>query len=257
MKTIVSSGMICVQSKLGITYSICKISFHLSEDETFQYIFEPNYWVMDLLTPDVFQGIPGLNLDLRAKQYVRENRIPTFISERVPSTNREDFYTLLQEVGMTYMDPVEYLIRTKKQYSGDGLFLKPLLPLTEVNFEHDARFETTARFIKTILQSLADGRPVKINNVLIQDAHRKTVHDVLAFIYARSLEAQKAKQHEGIAKARSEGRYKGRKPIRVESVAFLEMLEKVERKEILPHDAAHALGISIDKYYRLKKQLQK
>jgi len=257
MKTIVSSGMICVRSKLDIAYSICKLSYILNEDETFQYIFEPNYSVMDLLTPDVFQGIPGLNLDLRAKQYVRENRIPTFISERVPSTNREDFYALLQEVGMTYMDPIEYLLRTKKQYSGDGLFLKPLLPLTEVHYERDARFETTARFIKTILQSLADGRPVKIKDTLIHDANRKTVHDVLAFIYSRSLDAQKAKQDAGIARAKSEGRYKGRKPIRVEQVAFLEMLDKVEHKEISALSAAKSLGISIDKYYRLKKQLQK
>ncbi len=257
MKTTVSSGMICVRSKLDITYSVCKLSYVLNEDETYHYIFEPNYSVIDLLTPDVFQGIPGINLDLRAKQYVRENRIPTFISERVPSANREDFYDLLQEVGMTYMDPIEYLLRTKKQYSGDGLFLIPLMPLTEAHYEWDARFETTARFIKTILQSLADSRLVKINDTLIDDANRKTVHDVLSFIYSRSLDAQKTKRDAGIAKAKNEGRYKGRKPIRVEQTTFLEMLDKVEHKEISAHAAAQTLGISIDKYYRLKKQLQK
>lgn len=38
---------------------------------------------------------------------------------------------------------------------------------------------------------------------------------------------------------------------------FLELLTKVENKEITPKEAAKELGISIDKYYRVKRKLQK
>lgn len=57
----------------------------------------------------MFQGIPSLNLDLKKEVYVRENILPTFILERVPSKNREDLYDLLKSVNLTYIDPIEYL----------------------------------------------------------------------------------------------------------------------------------------------------
>lgn len=71
----------------------------------------------------MFQGIPGLNLDLKKEVYIRENILPTFISERVPSKNREDLYDLLKSVNLTYMDSIEYLCRTKYKYSGDNFFM--------------------------------------------------------------------------------------------------------------------------------------
>lgn len=51
-------------------------------------------------------------MDLKKKEYIRKNIIPTFISERVPQKNREDFYELLEKLNMKFMDPIEYLIRT-------------------------------------------------------------------------------------------------------------------------------------------------
>ena len=38
---------------------------------------------------------------------------------------------------------------------------------------------------------------------------------------------------------------------------FLEFLDKVKAKELNPKETANHLGISIDKYYRLKNKLQK
>ena len=38
---------------------------------------------------------------------------------------------------------------------------------------------------------------------------------------------------------------------------FIEFLDKVKAKELSPKEAAIQLGISIDKYYRLKNKLQK
>ena len=66
----VTSGVICLENN-GIEYLICKIDYHYFDDDNFSYIFTPYYEVIDLLDSKLFQGIPGINLDLREKQYER------------------------------------------------------------------------------------------------------------------------------------------------------------------------------------------
>ena len=44
---------------------ICDITYSLNSHDSFMYVFKPNYFVCDLLSSAIFQGIPGLNLDLR------------------------------------------------------------------------------------------------------------------------------------------------------------------------------------------------
>ena len=56
---------------------------------------------MDLLPNNIFQGIPGLNLELRKDKYVRKNMTPVFISERTPSAHREDLWELLSMYPLT------------------------------------------------------------------------------------------------------------------------------------------------------------
>ena len=65
--------------------------------KVFTYVFTPYYEVIDLLSPPVFQGIPGLNLDRRKPVYVRDNRVPVFIGERAPNINREDLWHVLSK----------------------------------------------------------------------------------------------------------------------------------------------------------------
>ena len=125
MKSFESVATICLKGQNNFIYKICKITYRLFEDESFEYVFEPNYFLIDLLDSKYFQGIPGLNLDLKKQEYIRKNIIPTFISERVPQKNREDFYELLEKLNMKFMDPIEYLIRTDEQYFGDNLFVIP------------------------------------------------------------------------------------------------------------------------------------
>ena len=211
---------------------------------------------MELLSPYYFQGIPGLKLDLKKEQYVRENRIPTFISERVPSPKREDYSELLEKVGMEYMDPIEYLIRTKEQYSGDLLFVVPSEPKKTVKFDFEAVNETNAVLIKNVLEVLCAGDDVLINGQIIDDKNRKAFHDVFIAFYARSCASQKEKQAEGIKKAKSNGQSsRGRKPIHVDTMVFLKALKDVEKGKLKPKEAAKNLGISIDKYYREKKRM--
>ena len=47
-----------------------------------------------------------------------------------------------------------------------------------------------------------------------------------------------------------------KKQIDADILAFYDLLEKVKRKELTNRKAAELLGISIDKYYRIKKKLQ-
>ena len=82
-------ALICLKDDLGIEYVVSEIEYKIWKNEEFEYRFRPNYSVIDLLDTSLFQGIPGIDLDLRKEEYIRKNAVPTFISERAPaSTDR-------------------------------------------------------------------------------------------------------------------------------------------------------------------------
>ena len=257
MKSYNSSGTICVCGPFNIVYAVCDINYHLNEDGSFKYVFIPNYSIIELLSNDYFQGIPGLNLDLKEKQYIRENKNPTFISERVPSENREDYYELLSKCGLEYMDPVKYLINTKEQYSGDKLFVTEQHYPKTVSLGNYQGHETNSKLIKNMLSTICMGDNIEIKGRIVDDYCRRIIHDLLLFLYSRSYENNKELQKNGIEKAKIEKKYNGRKPIDVDEIKFIELSNKVKNKEITSKEAARILGISIDKYYRYKKHLQK
>ena len=257
MRSFISKGLICVKDSFHLIYNVCTITYEEREDETFKYIFEPNYSVIDLLTCKYFQGIPGLNLDLRRKEYIRDNIIPTFISERVPQKNRVDYYELLEDVNLEYMDPIEYLIRTKLQYFGDNFFCISYKDKKLDDFNNFTFFDNNNSFIKKILLSICIGNDVSFNGEIINDSNRKFAYDILIGIYSRSKEANKQAQVNGINRAKNDLKYKGRKPVPVNAAKFLELLDRVQKKKMTPKEAASSLGISIDKYYRLRKKLRK
>ena len=256
MKKYESTGDICIKGQFGLTYKVCNLTYLLREDEKFKFIFEPNYSVIELIDSKYFQGIPGLNLDLKEDVYIREDKTPTFISERVPSKNREDYSSLLKKVNLEYMDPIEYLIRTKEQYSGDLLFVLPHKEKEIALFEDINKYNTNTAYIKFILEHICKGNDLIVNGQTINDNNRKSFHDVFIELYSRTQEAKKSIQREGIAKAKELGKYQGRKPIVVDPLVFADAVERVNNKEISPYEAAKELGISIDKYYREKKKLQ-
>lgn len=257
MKEYSSKGMICVRGKNKLIYALCSIEYEYYGEDMYRFIFTPNYSVMDLLSSDVFQGIPGLNLDLRKKEYIRENMVPTFIAERVPQESREDYYELLSLVNMDYMDPIEYLIKTKMQYSGDKLFVIPYFDKDTLDLDEYSKYNNNNDLIKKILENICLGNNITINNQVIDDTNRQIFHDVFIKLYLRSKETKKEIQNIGIKQAQRIGKYKGRKPIKVDIIKFQEILEQVENKKIRVKEATKLLGISVDKYYRLKKELQR
>ena len=255
MREYKSFGTICVKDEYGFIYALCKIEYILKEDDNYKYIFRPNYSVIELLGSNIFQGIPGLNLDLKKEEYIRDNINPTFISERVPSKNREDYYELLSSVNMTYMDPIKYLILTKDQYSGDNLFVIPYEEKKIIEINSSSMNNIT--LIKNVLLNLCLGNDIMMNDTVINDDTRKTFYNTFLPMYIKSYNLNKLKQKEGIEKAKKEGKYKGRKPIKVDMLVFNDLQERLEKKLITRQQLLDHLGISKDKYYRLKKYSQK
>ncbi|MCR4662165.1 MAG: hypothetical protein K5765_09255 [Clostridia bacterium] len=254
MREYKSLGTICVKDNQNFIYAICTIEYVLFEDEKFKYTFTPNYSVIDLLDSEIFQGIPGLNLDLRKDKYVRENINPTFISERVPSKNREDYYELLNKVNMEYMDPIKYLILTDMQYFGDNLFV---IPYKEKKIIEINNKTNNLLYIKQLLENICLGNNIFFSGEEINDSNRKIFHIVFLELYKKEYNSYKSKQKIGIEKAKQEGKYRGRKPIKVDILKFIELEENVNNKKITRQQLIKELGISKDKYYRIKKSCEK
>ena len=257
MKTYYSRGLIVVKDKFNISYLLSKIEYFYNEDETFKYVFTPSYSTISLLKSDIFQGLPGLNLDIKKEKYERINRVPVFISERVPNKNREDYYELLKEVNMEYMDPIEYLIRVKGQYFGDPYFVIAYKDKEKIDLDNLKGKYTNTELIKIILDNIAIGNDIIFNDTLINDDNRKLIYDILIKLYKRSVTYKKEKQLEGISLAKVNGKYKGRKRIEIDVINFLNYLNKINNKEITVKEACKNLGITIDKFYREKKRINK
>lgn len=257
MKTYYSRGLIVVKDKFNITHLLSKIEYFCNEDETFKYVFTPSYSTISLLKSDIFQGLPGLNLDIKKEKYERINRVPVFISERVPNKNREDYYELLKEVNMEYMDPIEYLIRVKGQYFGDPYFVIAYKDKEKIDLDNLKGKYTNTELNKIILDNIAIGNDIIFNDTLINDDNRKLIYDILIKLYKRSVTYKKEKQLEGISLAKINGKYKGRKRIEIDVINFLNYLNKINNKEITVKEACKNLGITIDKFYREKKRINK
>lgn len=82
------------------------------------------YDVVEGLPNNIFQGIPGINLDKRKERYYRINTVPISISERSVNKNRNNLYEELDSVGLDYYNQLEWLIRTNTEYSGDNLIVE-------------------------------------------------------------------------------------------------------------------------------------
>lgn len=253
MKKYKSIGTICVKDSLNIVYALCKIEYILFEDLKFKYIFTPNYSVIELLDDKLFQGIPGLNLELRKDEYIRDNINPIFISERVPSEKREDYYELLKELNMDFMDPIKFLISTKKQYVGDNLFVVSYEDKKTIRIENDTN---SLSFVRQLIENICLGNNIILNNEEINDSNRNIFYNYFIEIYKKMYDSYKKNQQKGIEKAKIEGKYAGRKPINVDLLKFNYLENKLKNKEITRQELLNELGISKDKYYRLKKNSQ-
>ena len=84
MNKLISTGMICLKNDLNIEFYVCKITYILNEDESFKYIFEPNYNVIFFYIMIFLKNNLILKSYLKRKQYIKISFL-IFISERIHS----------------------------------------------------------------------------------------------------------------------------------------------------------------------------
>lgn len=133
-------------------------------------------------------------MDLRKEEYIRENMRPVFISERVPSEKREGYRDFLKKVGMDYMDPVEYLIRTDYKYSGDNFFVIRYKEREKVFLDNIPSEYDSIELIENIINNISHGNEVYLDNG--KNINDKNIFETLLFIYSKIVRKQKPKEPE-------------------------------------------------------------
>jgi len=276
--TFYNSGIIKALSTSNEKISVGQIDYEEYDEENFQYVITPYWDIIDGLTSDVFQGIPGIDMNLRLRHYYRVNYVPVFITERSPSENREDLWELLEEVGLDYYDRFEWLLRTKMRAANDNLIVERrrnesiCIKYGEEeldNLQYGDKMivdsiedfgNTNTGFSKEFYDVLIRGVDVVDNdgNILVEALQRASLIRLLRYQQLLYKKNRSNKQQIGIEKARENGAYKGRKPINVD-VHVLEQTVYEFRQGIISLDEAMKrtkIG-SKSTFYRKIKQLEK
>ena len=273
----INSGIIKAVMKNGEKVSVAQIDYQEFDEENFQYVITPYWDIVDGLPSSVFQGIPGIDMDLRLKDYYRVNYIPTFISERTPSENREDLWELLESVGLDYYDRFEWLLRTNMRAANDNLIVeRRRLQETAEQFAPDviselqygdkvivesleAIADTTAGFADVMFSIVTSGVDVitKSGQVLIDAATRAAMIPYVITQRIISRRERKANRQKGIEKAKKDGKYTGRKPIVVDETALRQVAKELDEGIITVEEAMRRTKInSRSTFYRKLKKLQ-
>ena len=257
MREITTQGDICLKDQYNFTYKVADIIYTEREDETFVYEIKPDYSVIDLLDAKDFQGIPGLDLDLKKESYIRENVIPVFISERAPGKNREDLWPLLKKYDMQYLNQLEWLMRTDTVYSGDKLFVqRPENKSVKVNSIHSFG-KRSSIICRKMLEIICYGGTITAPAVKIDDSNRKGYFSLLMSIYSTERKYIDSKRQEGISESAKAGNYKGRKKIKLDKLASQEIFSDYKAKKISSTEAAERLSISKSTFLRRYKEYRK
>lgn len=259
MNKLITQGVICLKDDYNFVYKIADIDYVEYENGEFAYYFYPCYNVIDLLTPYLFQGIPGLDLSKRLKCYERHNITPVFISERTPSDNREDLWEYLDKYNMKSLNRLEWLIKTDTRYSGDRLYVKE-----RRNIENDSVINIDSMFnlvkrVDSINEVLLDiicyGDYLECKEITINDNNRKDYYDLLMPIYIKEYSLRRNQIMQGIKVAKENGTYKGRKKIMLDPLLFRKTGQEYQNGNISLEEALRKLKISKSTFFRRLKDL--
>lgn len=260
MKSKTTKGMICLDGPYGLVYQIGIIAYTVFEDESFRYEFIPKWEVIDLLELPDFQGVPGFDLDVRKDVYVRENITPTFISERAPAENREGLWQLLDDVGMDYLDKVEWLIRTDTRYIGDSLYVRSLESLDDLG-DVSAEIgvivtsaQNSMHALQAILRRLCAGAPIEFEGDIVGSEARKVLHGTLLALLVKSYAYRESKRKDAACASDQGGVHAGRKRKALDKILLAETLDMYSRGVLDAEQAACRLDISMATFYRRLKE---
>ncbi len=258
MRELVTRGIICLKDDAGIEYQISKIEYRLWENEEFEYRFRPDYAVISLLDDSLFQGIPGLDLDAKKEEYVRRNIVPTFISERSPGKNRENLWELLESHGMEYLNQLEWLIRTDTKYIGDRLYvIEDTVPAAgPINIDEEMKkCKRAVDSTRRLLEYICRGMDIVYGGFMIDDQNRKSCYELLYRMYQKERRFVLQRQKQGIEQAKQDGKYRGRKPLQIDTPRLYEVYRNYKSKQITADEAAETLGVSKATFFRRIKNL--
>ncbi len=273
----INSGIIKAVMKNGDKVSVAQIDYQEFDEENFQYVISPYWEIVDGLPASVFQGIPGIDMDLRLKDYYRVNYIPTFISERTPSESREDLWELLESVGLDYYDRFEWLLRTSMRAANDNLIVeRRRMEKTVKQFASgvisglqygdkviveslETIADTTAGLADGMFSIVAGGVDVitQSGQVLVNAMTRAAMVPYMITQRIISRRERAANRQEGIEQAKKNGKYTGRKPIEVDENALRQVAKELDEGLITVEEAMKRVKInSRSTFYRKIKTLE-
>ncbi len=232
-----------IKDKLNLTYSVCEIEYIIKEDESYKFIFKPNYNIIELTNDDFFQGIPGLNLELKKEEYVRENIMPVFISERCPMKNRENLYEELMEAGLDYYNPLEWLINTDYKYSGDNFFVERKNDNKVIKLQNEDFKKNVNLNLKNLLNYICQGYNVFIEDIEINDKNRKEIYIILKKLYYNSYFFFKDNTQKV-----------GRKKKDIDPLFLYSMIEEYKNNKISVEEVCKKLNVSRSTFFRILKE---
>ncbi|MBQ8637787.1 MAG: recombinase family protein [Lachnospiraceae bacterium] len=273
-----SSGIIYAVDQHGCRYAVGQVDLERFDEQNFQYIFSPEWSVIDALPASIFQGIPGLDMSLRLERYYRVNMTPHFILERTPGEGREDLWELLEAVGLDYYDRFEWLLRTDMRCGTDQLIVEraveprcfvigegcllpdDLQPGDRVEMKSMREMADTNRQLRLLLmQVLRSGA-----QIWDQSEERKLSKEECSILLKLLLvqgelegRHNREQRAEGIERAKQEGKYTGRKRIAVDWNLLRQVSEEFEQKKVTEEEAMKRTGISSrSTFYRRLKEVR-
>lgn len=267
----VNSGIIKAVMKSGEKISVAQIDYQEFDEENFQYVISPYWEIIDGLPASVFQGIPGIDMDLRLERYYRVNYVPTFITERTPSENREDLWEILESVGLDYYDRFEWLLRTTMRAANDNLIVERRR-MSQVVEEYsegmlsalqygdkivvdsmEAIADTTAGFAEGIFSIVTNGVDIinQSGQVFVDAATRAAMVPIVVTQRMITRHEHAANRREGIEQAKKNGKYTGRRPIEVDEEVLRQVNQELKDGLITVEKAMKRMKIgSKSTFYR-------
>lgn len=237
-----NQGYVSYRCNNEIFFRIAKLTYELFDNESYQYIFEPYYDILDAFES---LDIPGIDLSLREKVYYRSNLTPVFISERVTPKNRINLLEELKEYDMNYYQPFLLLMDSMKVYGGDKLSLKSDKFYNNII---DKTHETNDLY-KTIsytLRKLAARVSFKIGNLEVNDHNRTNLIKNYLFLYEKVSVYYDQKSKGNI----------GRRKQSVSFVVLREIQKQYSNGLITIDDAVKRSGVGSKRtFYRRLKEL--
>ena len=274
----VNSGIIKAVMKSGEKISVAQIDYQEFDEENFQYVISPYWDIVDGLPASVFQGIPGIDMDLRLKDYYRVNYVPTFIAERTPSESREDLWELLESVDLDYYDRFEWLLRTKMRAANDNLIVERRRIEETVEELVDGVIsglqygdKLIANSIESMANSVAGLSDIMFNivtrgidvvtengQVLVDATARSSMVPYMITQRIMSRRERTANHQAGIDQAKKEGKYVGRTPTPVDENVLRQVTQQLEDGIISIEEAMKRTKInSKSTFYRKVRGLKK